>query len=305
MRKFNLFSSFFTFLFLMLLFSACDRDIDTRPVPRDLDPGIALEIPSRANFTRRIGEPVELTFRLTDNEALKIFRLSESLYDTDGNPVVVDHYTNRDEPIAGEVLVKNYVYTTPFDISGRLVLPYYTIEVTFYVIDSKGASASTKILIDVLPPIDPPEPFLVREYRNNRIEHPNAFNGREDFNFYNPATSPSVDLDKDIKIVNEVPGPLKGKSLISPNNELRGQDSVFVIIEPARFNYDSCTYTTIKEAWYSGNPIKKKTRMPEVGEYLIIRLAKGTEEQFAVMKPTKVNETSSPARVEFDFKVTN
>lgn len=304
MKKFNLFSQFVTFLFLMLLFSACDRDIDTRPIPTDLDPGIALEIPSRANFTRRVLEPVELTFRLTDNEALKVFRISESLYDTDGNPVVMDFY-KEDEPIAGEVLIKNHIYTVPFDIAGNLIRPYYTIEVTFYVIDSKGASAETKILIDVLPPIDPNEPFLVREYRTNRIEHPNAFNGREDFNFYNPSTSPSVELDKDIKIVDEVPGPIKGKSLISPNNALRGQDSVFVLIEPARFNYDSCTYTTIREAWYSGNPIERMTRMPEVGEYLIIRLAKGTEEQFAVMKPTEINEGGNPAYVQFDFKVTN
>lgn len=304
MKKFNLFSSFFIFLFLMLFFSACDRDIDTRPIPKDLDPGIALEIPSRANFTRRVLEPVELTFRLTDNEALKVFRISESLYDTDGNALVLDYYKD-DEPIAGEVLVKNHIYSVPFDIDGILVLPYYTIEITFYVIDSKGASAKTQILVDVLPPIDPAEPFPVREYLENKIEHPNAFNGREDFNFYNPSVSPSVELDKDIMIVDGNPGALSTKSLISPNNALRGQDSVFVIIEPVRFNYDSCTYTTLKEAWYSGNPIKRKTRMPKVGEYLIIRLAKGTEEQFAIMKPFKIDTGTSSGFVEFDFKVTN
>jgi hypothetical protein len=290
----------------MLAFSGCDRDIDTRPVPRDLDPGIALEVPSRANFTRRVFETVDLTFRLTDNEALKIWRISESLYDTDGNPVVEDvHLALADEPIAGEVLVKNYVYNVPFDIGGTLVRPYYTVEVKFYVIDSKGASASTSILVDILPPLDLPEPFPVREYLDNRMDHPNAFNGRDDFNFYNPLVSPTVDLDKDVMIVDDLPGPLKGKSFISPNNALRGQDSVFVIIEPTRFNYDSCTYTTLKEAWYSGNPIKRKTRMPEVGEYLLIRLAKGTEEQFAVMKPTTIDPNPSTGYIEFDFKVTN
>ncbi len=304
MKKFNLFTAFFFFLLLTLFFSACDREIDTRPIPEDLNPGIALEVPSRANFTRRVGEPVELTFRLTDNEALKIFRLAESLYDTDGNPVIVDAYS-RDEAISGEVLVKNYIYSVPFDIAGQLVRPYYKIVVAFYVIDSKGASAETKIEIDVLPRIGPPEPFPVREYKDNRMDHPNAFNGRDDFNFYNPATSPTVDLDKDIKIVNELPGPLKDKSLISPNNALRGKDSVFVLIDPTRLNYETCTYTTIREAWYSGNPITDKIKMPKVGEYLIIRLAKGTKEQFAVMKPTEVSTNPSTGFIKFDFKVTN
>jgi hypothetical protein len=307
MKKFTRFTLFASLLLLTGYFAGCDRDIDTRPIPTDLDPGIALETPDRSNFLRRIGETVELTLRITDNEALKVFRVAESVFNADGDTLLLNSYRN-DELIDGEVVLKNFVYTVPIDVQGVLIDPYSSIKLTFYAIDTKGASASTSVLIDVLGPQLPDPPYPIRQYNNNRMIHPNSFSGGEDFNFYDPSTSPVVELDMDVKIVDETPGPLSGKSLVSPNNALLGRDSVFVQITDDRFNFDSCTYTTIQQAWYSGNPISSQVPMPEVGEMLIIRLSKtnnGVDEQFAVMKVTEFRGNGSTQSVLFDFKVTN
>ena len=219
MKRFTLVLPLFA-LAAILLFSACDRTIDTRPIPGDGDPGISLAEPERNNFLRTINSTVDLTLRLTDNEALKILRVTETLYDNEGDTIFEDVYA-MDEAIAGTVLLHPFSYPIGTSVQGVPLGDYYKIKLTFYVLDTKGASAQTSIVIDIVTdPMGNPL-FPIRSYPDNEIIHPNTFSGNEDFNFYNPTTSPTNMLNMHIKIVDAAPGPLSGKYLVSPNSIAR------------------------------------------------------------------------------------
>lgn len=305
MKRFTLVLPLFALL-AVLLFSACDRMIDTRPIPSDGDPGISLATPDRSNFLRTTNSAVDITLQLTDNEALKILRITESLFSNTGDTLLLDSYA-MDESIAGTVLLHPFSYPITTSVQGIPITDYYKIKVTFYVLDTKGASAETSIIIDIVPEPGGDPLFPIRGYFGNELIHPNTFSGNEDFNFYNPLSSPTNVLDMDIKIVDAAPGPLSGKYLISPNNDARGTDSVFVITDSTRLNYEESTYTTLREAFYAGANINDSVAMPAVGQLLIIRLSKGQFDQFAVMKPTEYGGGSggNPEYLRFDYRVTN
>ena len=91
----------------------------------------------------------------------------------------------------------------------------------------------------------------------------------------------------------------------SPNNQLLGQDSVFVLTNATRFNYEAATYTSLYQAFFSDALPARETPVLKVGDYVIVRLIKAPQPQFAIMRITEINDVVGVADyVRFDYKVT-
>ena len=210
-----------------------------------------------------------------------------------------------------------YVYTDDVPAVGD----YYKIRYTCYAVDTKGGFSSAVFWITVLPAPLNPAPFEVLEYTKDSI-----FNKRSGslygFNFSSrkalplPGQTPNI-LDLDIA---ENSGTGQGfwyPTIGSPNNDQLGKDSVFVVTDASRFNYEEATYETIYQAFYSDafdsrldhGVAPKGDELMEVGDYYIIRLTKAPFPQFAVMKITKIVDDGAGVAVHdyvvFDYKVTS
>lgn len=301
----------FPALIVALFFSACDRNIDTRPIPADTNPGITLVAPASGNILRTIGSTADMDVQLSDNEALKALRVVQTISDADGNILLEDSFI-EDVLVVGTNAIVQYSYGIPLNVGPILIEPFYKIRLDYYALDTKGASAKTSALINVIPdPAGPPQ-YLLHSYSGNRMIHPNSFRELERFNFTNrtnprPTGSPFDSLSWDIMIVNKLPGPLQGKAMISPAGQYLGLDSVFVVTTPERFNYDLCNYRTIREAYLAGSQITNRiSPLPRVGDHVIVRLTKSLKQHFAVMKITaygRDNNGAGPEFIEFDYKV--
>ncbi len=295
-------------LFLFGLVS-CETDPEESPIPVDLAPAITLIAPTTNNFLAREGEPVAVTFRLADNEALNAFRVVGRVFDQENNIVGTDFIETAG--INGTLLDTTYTYLVPTGFQ-----PYYKIRFTVYVIDSKGASASSLFWVNILPEPDDPSPYKILTYTNRRmfsrlapIAYAFNFTSRDSI----PANNvPSGQIDRDIEessmtgndLFPPIPSDFAPK-LISPNNQLLGQDSVFVITDAARFNYEEATYLSIYQAFFSDSQPAPETPVLQVGDYVIVRLIKAPQPQFAVMKITTVQD--DPGKIDFirfDYKVT-
>ncbi|MEM6343787.1 MAG: hypothetical protein AAF927_07895 [Bacteroidota bacterium] len=289
---------------LITCFAACREEIEP-PLPADEDPAISLLAPASNNFLKEAGEDIELSLQLYDNEALKLLRVTGRVY-SETDSIVGDDFVVTDIDISGTNLNYDLTLTAPN-------LPaYYKIRYMIYAIDSKGAEASAIAWLTILPtPIDP-APFQVLTYENDFVFNRLLGIGFG-FNFTNRETLPNPTnqnpLELDIAEVSSSLGAWE-PVLESPNNEFFGNDSVFVITDESRFNYNEATYETISQAFFSDPLPSPRTPVLKEGDYVIVRLTKAPKPQFAVMKITTLEFDGGGAgnprdKLFFDYLVTS
>lgn len=307
-------------LLLVLALAGCKQDppLDEL-IPADGGPAITIVAPANTRFLRQAGQTVTVTFQLADNEALKLFRAVPRIFDAK------DSLIGDALPLDFEVTGTNETF--PFTLTVPALDPFFKIQYNCYVIDTKGAFASTNFWVSVVP--DPSDPPLYRtlSYTGDTIRNP-ASTQDYGFNFTSRAvlplspiaygnTSPSQRLQMDIALQTVPIAPSLTKTwepfLISPNNNQLGLDSVFVVVNSANFNYAAADYNTIYRAFFS-DPLPQ-TQTPllytlTTNDYIIVRLIKSPQPQFAVMRIVEVRDDlqggvfGNNDVLIFDYKVT-
>ncbi|MFK7973007.1 MAG: hypothetical protein AB8F95_21735 [Bacteroidia bacterium] len=300
-------------IILLVLISACDRNIDTRPVPKDQDPVIALAETGRAQLLRRIGSTADINLRIGDNENLKLLRITESIFDQDSMPLLSDQI-KQDIPLnQNGLFVYTYNYSITSNVAGINLGDYYRIRLAFYAIDSKGVSSSVTVDIDILPdPLGPPA-FDLRSYSDIRLSHPNDLaDQRSTFYFIGRSYPTNNDLNKDIMIVDSRPGPFTSKFFTSPASIAKGTDTmIFVKTGPEKINFDEADHRIIKQGYLSAE--KYYGTLPtdfEVGDMVIVRLSQeftNPNKHYALMRIKEFVSDGAPADqyILFDYKVSD
>ncbi|WNJ16748.1 hypothetical protein [Pontibacter sp. G13] len=304
------------FVAVGMLISGCSPDDNLDDlIPEDQAPAITIVAPTNTRLLEQSGQLVTVSFRMADQEALRLFRAVPTIYDPNGNEIGT--MPNMDTDLAGTNVDFDFQFITP-------LLPGYSkVKYTCYAIDSKGAFASAEFWVTILPnPSDPPI-YEVLEYQGDSVMNPfDEINHAFNFSARRLLPAPGEDaasLVLEMDIATELEGSALGfwrPFLYSPNNDQLGLDSVFVVTNPEKFNYEEATYQTIFEAFFS-DPAPA-TRTPELlgsggvilHEYVIIRLTKAPAPQFAVMKitggfddGTGLGKTTD--QLYFDYKVTS
>ncbi|MCI4668603.1 MAG: hypothetical protein MRZ79_10755 [Bacteroidia bacterium] len=292
---------------IALLFGCEDQvnPID-KPTPTDEDPAIAITSPTNPRFSGRVGDAKSLTLQMADNESLSKFTINASYFLPDGTLDSSTQISTQD--ITG----KTFSFSFSFTVDNRA--PFSKIEYTFTVEDSKGATASTKATVSVLPEPGDPPPYQILTYTGDSIMN-QLGDSLFGFNLssrqgYPKTTGQSLDsLNLRLDII-ESSGTGQGlwqPTLRSPNNEAIGVDSVFVITDSSRLNYEQATYNSIFEAFFSADLQMDETPVLEEGMYVIVRLVKAPRPQFALMRITEVFNDGAGInvfdKVYFDYKV--
>lgn len=294
-------------LMLAITLVACDNQDPIELLPEDQAPAITLVSPSNNTLLREVGESFTVTFQLADNEALELLRITAEIYDQ-RDVLIGSSFLVRDMEVSGTNVVMDYTDQVP-----QGALPYYKVKYTAHAIDRKGEFSSAFFWVSVLPEPATPAPFEVRSYTGDSI-----FNDQANFGYAYNFTARQLyplpgnfgsDLDYDIREnSNTARSGLYRPRLFSPNNEFFGQDSVFVITDETRFNYDAATYETIFNAFFSDPMPMPRTPELEVGDIVIVRLTKAPQPQFAVMKITEIFSDGAGIligdKLFFDYKVT-
>ncbi|RMG71344.1 MAG: hypothetical protein D6722_06960 [Bacteroidetes bacterium] len=311
-------ASLFSLLVLALVGCKQDPSLDEL-IPADGAPAITIISPSSTRFLSQAGQSVTVTFQLADNEALKLFRAVPRIYDAK------DSLIGDALPLDFEITGTNVTF--PFTLTVPALDPFYKIQYNCYVIDKKGAFATTNFWVSVVP--DPSDPPLYRTltYTGDTIFNPN---GNKDyaFNFTSRAKLPTTDgpysgttstqrLQMDIAL-RTIPIPPSLTQtwepfLISPNNGELGLDSVFVVVNASVFNYDAADYNTIYRAFFSDPSPATQTPLLydlDPNDYIIVRLIKAPQPQFAVIRIQQVKDDlqggvfGNNDQLIFDYKVT-
>lgn len=294
---------FHHFLFLLLglgllLFNACDRSPEDDYIPVNTEPAIALVSPTNNNFLDTVGATISTVFRLDDNEQLKLFRVTGIVLDQ-RNDTVGSEFIVLEETVSGQHILQNFDYLVPN------LPPYYKVKLTCFVIDTEGEFSSTVMIINIVPGPSDPEPYEFESYTGDKLYSRRALNNKYYFDFYSRAHIANV-LDQDIKEESSTFVSGFSRQLSSPAmaNTSNVTDSVFVMTNTARFNYDQCNYTTIYQAYYADALPVAVTPEIQTGDIIIIRLTNFPH--FGVMRVTEVKDDPGDANdyIEFDYKVT-
>lgn len=291
------------------LFFACENQVNPidKPTPTDEDPAIAITSPTNPRFSGRVGVAKSVTLQMADNESLAKFTIDASYFLPDGSLDTMFQVST--EALSGKSYSNTFAFTIPN------LLPFSRAEYSFTVEDSKGATAQAKASASVLPEPGDPPPFKLLSYSGDSIMN-QLGDSLFGFNFssrqgYPRTTGQSVDsleLRMDIAEASGTGQGLWQPVLVSPNNDAVGIDSVFVITDSSRLNYQQATYNSIYEAFFSANLQMDKTPVLEEGMFVIIRLVKAPQPQFALMRITDVFNDGAGInvfdKVYFDYKVT-
>lgn len=293
-------------LILLISLYGCDNGEPIELLPEDQAPAITLVSPANNSLLREVDEPFTVTLQLADNEALTLLRFTAEIFDED-DQLIGSSFLVRDIEVNGTNLTLDVTEKVP-----QGALPYYKVKYTAHAIDSKGEFGSTFFWVSVLPEPATPAPYEIRTYTGDSIFNSEAAFGKG-YNFTNRQLLPSpqfqgTDLDYDIREVSKTAKLLYQPRLASPSNAFFGQDSVFVLTDESRFNYDAATYETIFNAFFSDPAPSAETRTLDIGDIVIVRLTKAPQPQFAVMKITGIKDDGAGINIldvmRFDYKVT-
>lgn len=294
-----------TIFALLVLLWSCQPEIEP-PLPEDENPAITLVAPSSNNFLEEAGNDFTVTLQLSDKEALKLLRVVGRVFD-ENDQVMGDDLIIKDVDVSGTNLAYELTLIAPS------LPPYYKIRYTCYAIDSKGAEAGAILWLTVLPAPINPAPYVVLRYEGEDFIFNRLLGTGYGFNFTNREIVPSPvnqnPLEQDIAEVSASLGAWEPR-LESPNNAFFGVDSVFVLTDASRFNYEDATYETIQQAFFSDPNPASETPILKVGDYVIVRLTKAPQPQFAVMKITELEfdgggQGNPRDKVYFDYLVTS
>ncbi|MEM6264981.1 MAG: hypothetical protein AAGI38_20890 [Bacteroidota bacterium] len=285
------------FLVALVALVGCDREFDTRPIPSDENPAIAIEPPSSGRFKSRLGEQVVVNLRMADNEALRLLRVMRTIFDETGVPVISDDFY-QDIDISGQVVTQDFSYNVA-PIANTSTGPvtvenFFKVRLSFFAIDTKGASDSISVLIDIVPPDDNSIPlYKLDSYEGIIMNNPDKVNipnfpcpdeksgpkGEANYSLSlnrHLGVSPN-ELDTELAIVSRSPFNSRFSAIFtSPANDVRGIDSVFAYTDETRFNYDAATYTTLSEAFKSSAAYYSLTDSLTPGRIVLMRLPRPT-----------------------------
>ena len=288
-------------LILLLCLTACDEETLPGELPsEDADPAIRLLVPKSPRWLARPGDSIQALIQLADNEGLTQFTVDEIILDSAEN-VVETNEGLISRSLTGTVTTEDLRTTV------RNFPPFYRILYVCEVQDTKGATAQLELRVDITPGEDEAPAIQVFSYTNNRLFAITATTGYA-FNFstqqnFPPPASPNV-LNLDIQEDSRVGS--FDRALISPNNQQIGQDSVFVLTDSSRFNYEDATYLSISQAYAAEPTPIARVEDLEMGDIVIVRLSRAPQVQFAAMKITGVVNVNGPDDyLIFDHKVTS
>lgn len=279
-------------LFVVLILAGCDPDKDNVNVtpPDDSDPQVTLIAPSTGYILASVGETVEGTFEIHDNELLTNWWATERWESVSGVEVLPEtQITGQEAVIATQNEERVVSYTIPQSIQ-----VYTTIEIRGYAQDNKGKVASAMFRINVIPMSDSTVVYELETYMDDTIY---SITTGDDYNYDLILRQRGNDL--------EIPSPNRyiRESSIPPaidyvlTSPISGAaDSVLVTTNTSVFNYEACTYETIYQAFVTSNRIGRRTDPLSSGDVAILKLPNNPH--FAVIH---VKETGN-GRMIFDHK---
>ena len=286
------------FLIAQMGLFSCERTQYLPSLSTDEDPVISITDPTTNSTLARPGQQVKVNVLAVDDLALTAFRVKLKIVDDNGN--IIEEST----PVQQELSSLRFNYELAEIVSEQSASTQLIY--TFEVIDSKGATASVEFSIGVLPQQLPPE-FRIISFKGQTLNSKPSGNNYA-LNFTSRATYPppaNNDLSRDIE--ENTTGTTFQAKLISPNNAALGQDSVFIMTDESRFNFEETTWLSLSQAYFSGGNFLSETPSLKVNDIVIVRLTKAPSPQFAVVKVLEVIDEagSTNDRLVFDYKVSS
>lgn len=286
---------------LIISLFACEADQGVPAPPNRNAPEIIISNPSNHQLELLGRTPLDLEVNMADDFALERLAVSRSVNDASGN--LIESSNPLDMFIEGSAYTLNFKDTLP-DLPS-----FFQIIYTFEVRNTDNQAATTQLFVSIA---DEPSPsaFNLFSFEGFSLPSQQSGNGYA-FNFslqdfFPPPSSNLLDWDIEEGTLAGSGGIFDAK-LSSPNNDLLGQDSVFVMTNASRFNFDAATYETIEGAYLSASNYFAETPTLQAGDLVIIRLIKAPAIQFAVMKIKEVIDDAGTAndQILFDYKVSS
>lgn len=291
-------------IILAALVGACHEKEPFENPPPDTKPAIRRIAPVQASALAKVGEKVDLSYILTDNQQLalvevKEYKLKNVRYE--GNIMIAETLavnTILSNPVQGTEVKFDYPYTVaPVDSFTR-------IDLWLHVKDNLGNRDSSLFIVTVdFERYDElEEHFSILKYTMPVKLYSQAVTPAE--SAYNLIAlqypTPTNIVAKDIQEISETPDVFL-RQLSSPNNEM---DSVFVVLRQDVFNYDTLSYSTMRQAFYANMPTQK-TPVLQVGDIVILRMTIVNENynnyhHFAALRIIDINLTEN--YITFEFK---
>lgn len=299
-------------LVMLCLVAGCKQKIepcllDECQPPKDKAPAITLVSPTNNNILGLAGTYAAFYFRLDDNEALKVFRVTGQIFNQKDSLIGTEYLVQEDVAIQGKTSLQPLVMIIP-----ATLLPGFKIRLSAYAIDTKGAYNKTIAWVNVVDDIPLNLSGSVPiEYKDYTIysKLSATHNNQSYFSFVGinpPVNMNSVDVMETSSVAGTfsrilTTGPIYAAPAYNPN--------VFVMTDAQHFNYDQLTYTTTYQAYYS-NPQPKATTKPlEVGDIVIVRAytQAPVTNRFVIMRVKEVNDDPTGDdndNIKFDYKYT-
>lgn len=284
----------------LMLALACERAERLKPVAVDRLPAISQIRPDSNAFLLRPGAVVAVGFRAADPEGLRSFRVERRVYDPAGTEV--EGATVRlEQSLSGTTALVDFIDTVG-NYPGL-----YTLRFDAIVEDLEGASAQAIFYVSLRSEDDPEGRYKLFSYTDQRL-YSQTKGSEFAFSFTRQQLYPPPDTNRlDWEIAETSAGDTFLAQLVSPANQLVGNDSVFVLRGPEQFDFERATFTSLSQAWWAGNPVSEQSSSLKAGDLLLIRLSKQPNPQFAVMKIREVvdQDGAEGDYLHFDFKVSS
>ena len=277
-------------LFGVFAFSGCDPDANDNPdePPIDSDPQVTLISPATGYALARIGETVDITFEIHDNELLTNWSATERWISVSGVEVLPETQFE-----AAVIATNNEERTISYTVPNSVQL-YTTIEIRGYARDNKGKEASAIFKINVIPDPDSSIVYELQSYTDDSIY---SITTGDDYNFdlINRVRGSDLELPAPNRYLRESSIP-PAISYVLSSPITGGADSVLVTTNTGLFNFEDCTYETIYQAFVTSNRIGKQTDPLSAGDVAILKLPNNPH--FAVFL---IKQASNGLMV-FDYK---
>jgi hypothetical protein len=282
--------SLLAFVLAALFLTACKKDkvqTDT-PVLVNTPPTIVRLIPQDPTGLALGSQAISLRYQLNDNQALDSIIIREKIYAAVSNTLASDTIEIVGL-LGGTSQIRDFTYIVPnIALWSKIVL-----EAT--VRDNIGQTATTIYTITVVDTSVIPEIYEIQTYTSDTIYSGLSSYGKGFFSFVGRTNMPTS-LNRDLGEMSSVSGTFSA-TLASPNNNF---NDAFV---KARtwFNYDTLTYSTTYNAYYTGDTLS--TIGPVVvGDVYIQKLT--LVPHFAIFRITQVvdNPGDDDDFIVFDYK---
>ena len=283
---------------VMIFFAGCKKDDPDIIFPPDGDPSIILVSPTQSHTLARMGESVSITFRMDDNEQLNSFKVSETWTSVQGQAYIrINSPVMPDKVISGTNRLETITYTVPT----TQIQNYSVITLTASAVDSRGKSVSTQFRISVIPApgTGGGASVQVQSYLSgDTIWSILNGTGGNYFSILQRANDPANQFYRDLGEISV--NPIFSGELNAPNQA--GADSIFVVTDPSRFNFEDLTWETTWEHFVTSAAITDRTGPLVTGDIVILKMGyPSVLPMFAVIKIRKKNDAIGALIIEYKY----